>query len=181
MRHRLFAVRTTVYILSFSHNFTQQTQAPANNYECSVEAVATMIGCLPTQALAFLVVFVYATHATQAIDAFEWKPGFSYRWLANIATHKATFQIAIIGPRLNCCHFCCWRRDVRQFANGPACVYKNVLLPKSVCLRYTCVIHRPKWSSQSTCAHMSTICRCRCRRHWWKAARNTDVGTHKSV
>jgi len=36
--------------------------------------VATMIGCLPTQALAFLAVFVYATHATQAI-AFEWKPG----------------------------------------------------------------------------------------------------------
>jgi len=33
-----------------------------------------MIGCLPTQALAFLAVFVYATHATQAI-AFEWKPG----------------------------------------------------------------------------------------------------------
>jgi len=38
--------------------------------------VATMIGCLPTQALAFLAVFVYATHATQAI-AFECKPGFS--------------------------------------------------------------------------------------------------------
>ena len=34
-----------------------------------------MIGCLPTQALAFLAVFVYATHATQAF-AFEWKPGF---------------------------------------------------------------------------------------------------------
>jgi len=33
-----------------------------------------MIGCLPTQALAFLAVFVYATHATQAI-AFEWKTG----------------------------------------------------------------------------------------------------------
>jgi len=32
-----------------------------------------MIGCLTTQALAFLAVFVYATHATQAI-AFEWKP-----------------------------------------------------------------------------------------------------------
>jgi len=30
--------------------------------------VATMIGYLPTQALAFLVVFVYATHATQAIE-----------------------------------------------------------------------------------------------------------------
>jgi len=41
-----------------------------------VEAVATIIGCLPTQALAFLVVFVYATQATQAI-AFKWKPGFS--------------------------------------------------------------------------------------------------------
>jgi len=31
-----------------------------------------MIGCLPTQALAFLAVFVYATQAI----AFEWKPGF---------------------------------------------------------------------------------------------------------
>ena len=30
---------------------------------------------LTTQAIAFLAVFVYATHATQAI-AFEWKPGF---------------------------------------------------------------------------------------------------------
>ena len=40
--------------------------------------VATMIGCLPTQALAFLLaVFVYATHATQAI-AFEWKPGLTH-------------------------------------------------------------------------------------------------------
>ena len=38
-----------------------------------------MIGCLP--ALAFLAVFVYATHATQA-TAFEWKPGFSLIWLS---------------------------------------------------------------------------------------------------
>ena len=45
------------------------TNASASQYECSVEAVAT-------QALAFLAVFVYATHATQAI-AFEWKPGFT--------------------------------------------------------------------------------------------------------
>ena len=38
-----------------------------------------MIGCFPTQALAFLAVFVYATHATYATQAiaFEWKPGFS--------------------------------------------------------------------------------------------------------
>jgi len=33
---------------------------------------------LPTQALAFLAVFVYATHATQAI-AFEWKPSLTDR------------------------------------------------------------------------------------------------------
>jgi len=41
-----------------------------------------MIGCLPTQALAFLAVFVYATLATQPI-AFEWKPGFRRRRAAN--------------------------------------------------------------------------------------------------
>jgi len=42
-----------------------------------------MIGCLPTQALAFLAVFVYATHATQAI-AFEWKPSFKdeFQWMS---------------------------------------------------------------------------------------------------
>jgi len=36
-----------------------------------------MIGCLPTQALVFLAVFVYSTHATHATQAiaFEWKPG----------------------------------------------------------------------------------------------------------
>jgi len=39
-----------------------------------------MIGCLPTQALAFLAVFVYATHTTQAI-VFEWNPGFRWSWL----------------------------------------------------------------------------------------------------
>jgi len=45
---------------------------------CSVEVVATMIGRLPTQALAFSPVSIqsHATHATQAI-AFGWKPGFS--------------------------------------------------------------------------------------------------------
>jgi len=35
--------------------------------------MATMNGCLPTQELAFLAVFDYATQAI----AFEWKPGFS--------------------------------------------------------------------------------------------------------
>ena len=49
-----------------------------------------MIGCLPTQALAFLAVFVYATHATQAI-AFEWKPGFSHN------TAKKTTETGFIS------------------------------------------------------------------------------------
>jgi len=52
--------------------------ANASQDECSVKAVATMIGCLPTQALAFFAFFVYATQAI----AFEWKPGFSpLRWV----------------------------------------------------------------------------------------------------
>jgi len=33
-----------------------------------------------TQALAFLVVFVYATHATQATAFVEWKPGLTLTW-----------------------------------------------------------------------------------------------------
>jgi len=43
--------------------FTQQTQAPPNRNDRSKQWQPTMIGCLPTQALAFLAVFVYATHA----------------------------------------------------------------------------------------------------------------------
>ena len=38
--------------------------------------VASIPVSIQTQALAFLAVIVYATHATQAI-AFEWKPGFT--------------------------------------------------------------------------------------------------------
>jgi len=45
-----------------------------------------MIGCLPTQALAFLAVFVYATHATQAI-AFEWKPVLSVALYVSLVVH----------------------------------------------------------------------------------------------
>ena len=51
--------------------FTQQTQAPANRNAQSKQ-------WQPTQALTFLAVFVYVTHATQAI-AFEWKPGLRQR------------------------------------------------------------------------------------------------------
>jgi len=41
--------------------FTQQTQAPANRNARSKEWQPCMIGCLPTQAFAFLAVFVYAS------------------------------------------------------------------------------------------------------------------------
>jgi len=39
-------------------------------------ALAFVAWLLANTALAFLAVFVYATHVTQAI-AFEWKPGFT--------------------------------------------------------------------------------------------------------
>jgi len=51
-RNRLRCVRCV--------NEFHATNASASQSECSVEAVATMIGCLPTQAIAF-----------------EWKPGFT--------------------------------------------------------------------------------------------------------
>ena len=57
---------------------TQQTQAPANRNARSKQWQPCMIGCLPTQALAFLAVFVYATHAMQTI-AFEWLRSVSIR------------------------------------------------------------------------------------------------------
>ena len=53
-------------------------------YRCTHFAYWTGVNLSPvsiqTQALAFLAVFVYATHATQAI-AFEWKPGFRLYWM----------------------------------------------------------------------------------------------------
>jgi len=49
-----------------------------------------MIGCLPTQALAFLAVFVYAVHATQAI-AFEWKPGLRHSDMWRLNYNKTVF------------------------------------------------------------------------------------------
>jgi len=65
---------------SYSENVTQQTQAPAKSLEeCSVEAVATMIGCLPTQALAV-----------------KWKPGLRCRiWIINL-TQKTAFVIVAL-------------------------------------------------------------------------------------
>jgi len=64
--------------ISFVHDvrslFTIQLFVATSVRGEELEAVATMISCLPTQALALLAVFVYATHTTQAI-AFEWKPG----------------------------------------------------------------------------------------------------------
>ena len=57
-----------------------------------------MIGCLTTQALAFLAVFVYATHATQAI-AFEWKPGVSqyyFYYPVSSLLKLFSFQIGVL-------------------------------------------------------------------------------------
>ena len=55
-------------------------KTPANRNARSKQWQPWLAACqrkrLPTQALAFLAVFVYATHATQAI-AFEWKPSFT--------------------------------------------------------------------------------------------------------
>ena len=59
--------------------------------------MATIIGCLPTQALAFLAVYVYATHATQAI-AFEWKPGFSYKHCNRMPLLYARRAVTIPQP-----------------------------------------------------------------------------------
>jgi len=50
-----------------------------------------MIACLPTQALAFLAVFVYATHATQAI-AFECKSGLTHAGRAAPSRWEVTAQ-----------------------------------------------------------------------------------------
>ena len=43
------------------------TASTEHSYWLALAFVAWMIFCLPTQALAFLAVFVYATHATQVI------------------------------------------------------------------------------------------------------------------
>jgi len=57
---------------------------------------ATTIGCLPTQALAFLAVFVYATQAF----AFEWKPGFSF--MEGMGSHAWAATHSHIGLQLQC-------------------------------------------------------------------------------
>jgi len=66
--------------------------------------LATMIGCMPTQALAFLAVFVYATHAMQAI-AFEWKPGF--------------FETAPVYPSRRCTQGCVVLFQIKYQKNPP--------------------------------------------------------------
>jgi len=52
-----------------------------------------MIGCLPTQALAFLAVFVYATQAI----AFEWKPGFSQSYESADVVDWSSTDAAVAG------------------------------------------------------------------------------------
>jgi len=80
-------------------NFTQQKQAPTNRNARSKQW-QTMIGsCLRIQALAFLAVFVYATHATQAI-AFEMKPGFTPATVVGVSKNSA------FGSKVNRVHNC---------------------------------------------------------------------------
>jgi len=54
--------------------------------------LATIIGCLPTQALAFLYGFRLTTHATQAI-AFEWKLGFRVKETRIAFNVRAKLQV----------------------------------------------------------------------------------------
>jgi len=54
-----------------------------------------MIGCLPTQALAFLAVFVYATQAI----AFEWKPGFRLGQVAVRLEPPLFYYTRLIAPQ----------------------------------------------------------------------------------
>jgi len=67
----------------FREIFTQQTQAPA---KCSVEVVATMIGCLPTQAIAF-----------------EWKPGLSPRDRGDLGLCVVSIIMLSHLSDVNCC------------------------------------------------------------------------------
>jgi len=61
------SVKLLTAILEFSTISSSKKESP-NNCENDRQSEVAM--------LAFLAVFVYATHATQAI-AFEWKPGFT--------------------------------------------------------------------------------------------------------
>ena len=52
---------------------------------------------MPTQVLAFLAVFVYATHATQAI-AFEWKPGLTPLLVTDFEINVVENVEEFVGP-----------------------------------------------------------------------------------
>jgi len=91
------------YKLLVRDNFTQQTQAPANKNARSKQWQPWLAACQRKKALAFLAVFVYATHATQAI-AFEWKPGFTrYSTLQQIYEYVRC-AISVAGPTIHFPH-----------------------------------------------------------------------------
>ena len=68
----LFMTHSVLYIIPL------RSCARLAAFACAVLSLVS----IQMQSLAFLAVFVYATHATQAI-AFEWKPGFSVGLLSD--------------------------------------------------------------------------------------------------
>ena len=65
-------IACSLFILLILHCVMNAANLKTGFHSNAIACVACV--ALPTQALTFFAVFVYATHATQAI-AFEWKPG----------------------------------------------------------------------------------------------------------
>ena len=120
-----------------------------------------MIGCLPTQALAFLAVFVYATHATQAI-AFEWKPGFclsarqnqngwnynhQHRNSPSLVRPPSNIRSKGQGQRVTKCKKSVW---VMHSINCPSSSFISVLLLISI------LHHLPHWHTSFSSPSLSS-------------------------
>ena len=114
---------------------------------CSVEAVATMIGCLPTQPLAFSPVSIQTqrTYATQTI-AFGWKPGLMVnvgmsimiRWRGNCREVRAVSAAQYL-PLVRCdrrLRLSCGRRLSEQFGHIRR-VRRHLLCHSVRCLQRT--------------------------------------------
>jgi len=90
----LFLVKSTMLVSSYFYFFKyHEAPSPSISIGCSVEAVATMIGCFPTQAIAF-----------------GWKPGFTaYLLFMREWTEHPSFScrsrrplFVAVGDKLRC-------------------------------------------------------------------------------